>query len=52
MSPGIIENNFWKLNTLVNGSYGVSYPLRALTAMIGLGANLPDDAIYSVPIPG
>jgi DNA sulfur modification protein DndE len=28
------------------GKYGTNYPLRALTAAIGLGANLPADAIY------
>lgn len=28
------------------GRYGNNYPLRAAVALFGLGANLPDDAIY------
>jgi hypothetical protein len=28
------------------GRYGVNYPMRALIALVGLGANLTDDAIY------
>ena len=30
------------------GSYGVNYPLRAVIAMVGLGMNLPEDAIYPI----
>ena len=37
--------NGWSLNTSV-GRYGTNYLDRAFTAMIGLGANLPEDAIY------
>ncbi|CAG2146921.1 hypothetical protein LMG31506_03505 [Cupriavidus yeoncheonensis] len=29
------------------GNYGVNYGRRAVTAMVGLGANLPEDAIYA-----
>jgi hypothetical protein len=28
------------------GSYGTNYPWRAVVALIGLGANLPEDALY------
>ncbi len=28
------------------GRYGTNYPFRAVVALVGLGANLPDDAIY------
>lgn len=37
--------NGW-LITLKTGEYGIDYPLRALVAAIGLGANLPEDAVY------
>jgi hypothetical protein len=30
------------------GRYGKNYDLRAYTAYVGLGANLPDDAIYPI----
>ncbi len=29
------------------GNYGTNYTRRAVTAMVGLGANLPEDAIYA-----
>jgi hypothetical protein len=29
------------------GNYGTNYGRRAVTAMVGLGANLPEDAIYA-----
>jgi len=28
------------------GSYGTNYPVRAAVALFGLGANLPEDAVY------
>ena len=28
------------------GRYGTNYPFRAVVALVGLGANLPEDAIY------
>src|SRR5262249_48256395 len=37
--------NGWDVVTNV-GRYGTNYELRAIVAMVGLGANLPDDAIY------
>ncbi len=39
------ENN-WSLNTENVGRYGTDYRFRALVAYAGLGANLPEDAIY------
>ena len=37
--------NGWSL-ALDIGSYGTNYLVRAIVALIGLGANLPQDAIY------
>lgn len=38
--------NYWQLNTDTMGVYGTYYLKRAIIAMAGLGANLPEDAIY------
>ncbi len=38
--------NYWQLNTDTMGVYGTYYLKRAIVAMVGLGANLPEDAIY------
>ena len=38
--------NGWSLNTDTMGVYGNYYLKRAIIAQIGLGANLPEDAIY------
>lgn len=38
--------NGWQLNTDTMGVYGTYYLKRAGVAMIGLGANLPEDAVY------
>lgn len=40
-----VENG-WQLNTDTMGVYGTYYLKRAIIAMVGLGANLPEDAIY------
>lgn len=44
-SMGRIVNN-WTLNTDTMGVYGNYYLKRAIVAQRGLGANLPDDAVY------
>jgi hypothetical protein len=38
--------NFWSMNTDTMGVYGNYYLKRAIVAQIGLGANLPADAVY------
>jgi hypothetical protein len=38
--------NGWTMLTENMGSYGTSYLRRAVIALMGLGANLPEDAIY------
>jgi len=40
--------NGWSLNTDTMGVYGNYYLKRAIVSQIGLGANLPEDAIYPV----
>jgi hypothetical protein len=38
--------NYWSMNTDTMGVYGTYYLKRAIIAQFGLGANLPEDAIY------
>jgi hypothetical protein len=40
--------NGWSLNTDTMGVYGNYYLKRAIIAQLGLGANLPQDAIYPI----
>jgi hypothetical protein len=40
--------NGWQMNTETMGVYGNSYAKRAMVAMVGLGANSPEDAVYPV----
>jgi hypothetical protein len=38
--------NYWSMNTDTMGVYGNYYLKRAIITQVGLGANLPEDAIY------
>ena len=40
--------NGWSMNTDTMGVYGNYYLKRAIITQLGLGANLPEDAIYPI----
>jgi hypothetical protein len=42
--------NGWQMNTHTMGVYGDYYLKRAIIAMVGLGANQPEDAIYPLAL--
>ncbi len=42
--------NGWQMNTDTMGVYGNYYLKRAIIAMVGLGANQPEDAIYPMNV--
>jgi hypothetical protein len=49
------QRNGWVMNTETMGAWGTGYLKRATIALVGLGANLPEDAIYpmtSIDAPG
>ena len=38
--------NGWRVPPMVLGNFGTDYGARAVVALVGLGANLPQDAVY------
>ena len=38
--------NGWRVPPMILGNFGSEYGVRAVVALIGLGANLPEDAVY------
>jgi len=38
--------NGWRVPPMILGRFGSEYGVRAVVALVGLGANLPEDAVY------
>lgn len=38
--------NGWRIPPMILGNFGTDYGARAVVALVGLGANLPQDAVY------
>jgi len=38
--------NGWQIPPSILGRFGTEYGIRAIVALVGLGANLPEDAVY------
>jgi hypothetical protein len=38
--------NGWRIPPSILGRFGTEYGIRAIVALVGLGANLPEDAVY------
>ncbi|MGJ0507127.1 MAG: DUF1254 domain-containing protein [Methylocystis sp.] len=38
--------NGWRIPPMILGKFGADYGARAVVALVGLGANLPQDAVY------
>ena len=38
--------NGWRVPPMILGNFGTEYGVRAVVALVGLGANLPQDAVY------
>jgi hypothetical protein len=39
-------SNGWRVPPMILGNFGTDYGARAVVALVGLGANLPQDAVY------
>jgi len=39
-------DNGWRIPPMILGNFGSNYELRAQVSLVGLGANLPQDAVY------
>jgi hypothetical protein len=46
VAKGLKPINGWTIFMKGVGTYGIDYDMRALVGYVGLGANLPEDAVY------
>lgn len=47
---GSVEINGWRVPPMTLGAYGGDHAVRAVVAREGLGANLPEDALYATAV--